>query len=177
MWPYKKSREACVKIQRQTDPKRRRSCEVRGKDWGCAAICQRFTTHLVLPVAGRDKEGPSSRRSEVCMPASILISDFQPPELWVSLSPVWLCDPMTGSPPGSSVPGILQARILERVVISSSVDLPNPGIKLVAAASLAWADGFCRFFAISASWEAQSCETINFSCFKPPRLRSFVTVT
>ena len=29
-----------------------------------------------------------------------------------------LCDPIDGSPPGSSVPGILQARILVRVAIS-----------------------------------------------------------
>ena len=29
-----------------------------------------------------------------------------------------LCDPRDGSPPGSSVPGILQERILEWVVIS-----------------------------------------------------------
>ena len=31
-----------------------------------------------------------------------------------------LCDPTDGSPPGSSVPGILQARILEWVAISFS---------------------------------------------------------
>ena len=31
-----------------------------------------------------------------------------------------LCDTIDGSPPGSSVPGILQARILEWVAISSS---------------------------------------------------------
>ena len=31
-----------------------------------------------------------------------------------------LCDPIDGSPPVSSVPGILQARILEWVAISSS---------------------------------------------------------
>ena len=31
-----------------------------------------------------------------------------------------LCDPIDSSPPGSSVPGILQARILEWVAISSS---------------------------------------------------------
>ena len=31
-----------------------------------------------------------------------------------------LCDPIDGSPPGSPVPGILQARTLERVAISSS---------------------------------------------------------
>ena len=29
-----------------------------------------------------------------------------------------LCEPLDGSPPGSSVPGILQARILEWVAIS-----------------------------------------------------------
>ena len=31
-----------------------------------------------------------------------------------------LCDPIDGSPPGSPVPGILQARTLEWVAISSS---------------------------------------------------------
>ena len=31
-----------------------------------------------------------------------------------------LCDPMDSSPPGSSIPGILQARILEWVAISFS---------------------------------------------------------
>ena len=31
-----------------------------------------------------------------------------------------LCDPMDGSPPGSAVPGIVQARTLEWVAISFS---------------------------------------------------------
>ena len=31
-----------------------------------------------------------------------------------------LCDPIDGSPPGSSIPGILQARILEWATISFS---------------------------------------------------------
>jgi len=31
-----------------------------------------------------------------------------------------LCDPIDGSPPGSTIPGILQARILEWVAISFS---------------------------------------------------------
>ena len=31
-----------------------------------------------------------------------------------------LCDPIDGSPPGSPVPGILQARILEQAAISFS---------------------------------------------------------
>ena len=33
---------------------------------------------------------------------------------------VWLCDPIDGSPPGSPVPGILQARALEWAAISYS---------------------------------------------------------
>ena len=41
-----------------------------------------------------------------------------------------LCDPIDGSPPGSPVPGILQARILEWVVFLSLGDIPNPGIEL-----------------------------------------------
>ena len=38
------------------------------------------------------------------------------------------CDLMDCSPPGSSAHGILQARILEWVVIPSLGDLPIPGI-------------------------------------------------
>ena len=41
---------------------------------------------------------------------------------------------MDCSPPGSSVHGISQARILEWVAISSSRDLPNPGIKPLSPA-------------------------------------------
>ena len=40
------------------------------------------------------------------------------------------CDPMDCNPPGSSVRGIFQARILEWVAISFSKDLPDPGIEL-----------------------------------------------
>ena len=40
-----------------------------------------------------------------------------------------LCDPMDCSLPGSSLHGILQARVLEWVAISFSRDLPNPGIE------------------------------------------------
>ena len=36
---------------------------------------------------------------------------------------------MDCNPPGSSVPGIVQARILKWVAISSSWDLPDSGIK------------------------------------------------
>ena len=39
------------------------------------------------------------------------------------------CNAMDCSPPGSSVPGVLQARILEWVAISFPGDLPDPGIE------------------------------------------------
>ena len=40
-----------------------------------------------------------------------------------------LCDPMDCSPPGSSVHGILQARLLECISSPFSTDLPDPGIE------------------------------------------------
>ena len=43
-----------------------------------------------------------------------------------SLSRVWLCDLRDCSPPGSSVQGILQARILEWVAMPSSRRRPQP---------------------------------------------------
>ena len=49
--------------------------------------------------------------------------------LGVQLCPT-LCDPVDNNLPSSAVHGILQAKILERVAISSPGDLPNPGIKL-----------------------------------------------
>ena len=47
----------------------------------------------------------------------------------VTQSCLTLCDPMDSSLPGSSVHGILQARILEWVAFPSLGDLPNPGIE------------------------------------------------
>ena len=41
----------------------------------------------------------------------------------------WTHDHMDCSPPGFSVHGILQTRILEWVAIPFSGDLPNPGIE------------------------------------------------
>ena len=50
------------------------------------------------------------------------------------LSCIQLCDPMDCSPPGSSVHGISQARILEWVAIPSPGDLCDPGIEPGSAA-------------------------------------------
>ena len=49
-----------------------------------------------------------------------------------------ICDPMDCSPPGSSVLGILQARILEWAAIPFPGGPPDPGIEPTSPAS--WAD-------------------------------------
>ena len=61
-----------------------------------------------------------------------------------------LCDPMGCSPPGSSVHGIFQARIVEQVATSYRGDLPDPGIEPASLESPALAGGF---FTSSATWE------------------------
>ena len=53
-----------------------------------------------------------------------------------------ICDPVNCSPPGSSVHGILQARILEWAAISSCRDLPDPGIEPMSPVSPVLAGGF-----------------------------------
>ena len=58
---------------------------------------------------------------------------------------------MDCSPPGSSVHGILQARILEWVACPPAGDLPNPGIEPTSLTSPALPGGF---FTTSATWEA-----------------------
>ena len=59
-----------------------------------------------------------------CLWASTPVCNFPPFECAAKLlshfSRVRLCDPIDGSPPGSPVPGILQARTLEWVAISFS---------------------------------------------------------
>ena len=76
--------------------------------------------------------------------------------LWLGLSavrvPMCVCavaqpcltlsDPVDCSPPGSSIHGISQPRILEWVAISYEGDLPNPGIGPASLVSSALADGF-----------------------------------
>ena len=49
-----------------------------------------------------------------------------------------LCNPMDCSPPGSSIHGIFQTRVLEWIAISFSRDLPNLGIESRSPAP--WAD-------------------------------------
>ena len=55
---------------------------------------------------------------------------------------VFSCVWLFVNPPGSSVPGISQARMLERVAFPPPGDLPDPGIELVSLASLELVGGF-----------------------------------
>ena len=54
-----------------------------------------------------------------------------------------LCDPMGFNPPGSSVHGSLQARILGCVAIPTPGVLPNPGIETESLVSPALAGRLC----------------------------------
>ena len=58
------------------------------------------------------------------------------------LSGVQVCNPWDNRPPGSSVHGILQARILEWVAISYFRNLLDPGIEPMSLVSLALAGRF-----------------------------------
>ena len=60
---------------------------------------------------------------------------------WLQSCPT-LCDPVDYSPAGSSVHGILHARILDWVVISFSRGSSDPGIEPVFLTAPALADGF-----------------------------------
>ena len=66
-----------------------------------------------------------------------------------------LCDPIDGSPPGSTVPGILQARTLEWVAIAFSNVLHTP-----------WLSSFSSLL--------RSISQTNFSVPKSPSEESFL---
>ena len=109
------------------------------------------------------KDGGKNGRKE----SPTRISQFP----WYKYSYVWvhakslqlcltLCDPTDWSPPGSSVHGILQARIM-KFPCPPPRDLPNPGIEpapLTSPALVGW------IFTTSTSWEA-------LAQFQPPLLK------
>ena len=83
-----------------------------------------------------------NRQSEGCV-----LSSFRCPTL---------CDPMDCNLPGSSVPGILQARILGWVAMPPPGDFPDSGIKLVSLASPMLVS---RFF-----YTGVTCEDHSWTC-------------
>ena len=82
-----------------------------------------------------------------------------------------LCNPVDCRPPGSSVHGILQARILEWVAMPPPGDLPDPGVEPVSFRSPALAG---RFFITSAT----TVPVFNPStaCFVNKALRNAATI-
>ena len=102
-----------------------------------------------------------------CSEKSIIILDVVPRLGMRVQSCPTLCNFINSSLPGSSVHEIFQARILEWVTISSSGDLPAPGIKSKPLASLAFAR---RFFTTMPPGKPRCCPlvgNISFSsrCF------------
>ena len=67
----------------------------------------------------------------------------------VAQSPLTLCDPMDCSAPGSSVHGILQARIWSGLPCPSPGDFPNPGIELPVSCVFCIAG---KFFTAAPPW-------------------------
>ena len=63
--------------------------------------------------------------------------------------------PLDCSPPGLSVHGIFQARILEWLPLPTPGDLPDPGIELASLVSPALA-GANSLFTTRATWEVMA---------------------
>ena len=80
-----------------------------------------------------------------------------------------LCNTMDCSPPGSSVHGIFQARVLEWVAISFSRGSSQLRIEPAALKSLALAGGS---FTTSATWEAPLCPCRSFQSIEYSSLHS-----
>ena len=100
--------------------------------------------HASIPTPYLTTQGSSHSRMLTPSLASIralsrALLSLPPLFFFLFLSRVWFfCHSMDCSPPGSSVRGIFQARILEWVAISSFRDLPNPWIKPVSCRLLHW---------------------------------------
>ena len=120
-----------------------------GKNWGSlgTALCAAAGTHCQDAESKRSiraKEKVSSCEINGACPGHHL--QTEPSRGWkrcfvcccrlVAKSFLSLCDPMDGSPPGSSVHGVSQARILERVAISFSrrFSQPRDGIRVSSIA-------------------------------------------
>ena len=102
---------------------------------GTSALCQALCTYPIHTASFRQ----AGLRSPISCKENPAGS-----EMWCAgvLRCAQLCDPVDHSPPGSSVRGISQARMLEWVAISYSRDLPDPGIKPKSPAVPALAGGF-----------------------------------
>ena len=101
-----------------------------------------------------------------------------------------LCDPTDGSPPGSAIPGVLQARTLEWVAISSSreqlLKITNCFFPVYFCCSVAQScptlwdsmDSSLPDFSVHAILQARILEwvAISFSNFFPPSILSHLEI-
>ena len=101
-------------------------------------VCLTLSLHLDLPWTAHSGSPASHQLSSISMHVHA--------QLYLNL-----CYSMDHSPQGSSVHGILQARILEWIAVPSSRDLPHPGMEPTSLMSPAFAG---RFFPTSTTWEA-----------------------
>ena len=76
------------------------------------ATCQEQVRLLSLVIEKNRLKWESLKKKETCLKHAATAKSLQ--------SCPTLCDPIDGSPPGSPIPGILQARTLEWVAISFS---------------------------------------------------------
>ena len=114
---------------------------------------QRWKVHIYDPMG----QSPRSAAS-TSLPKESLSSDKKRQLIYIVCmhakllqTCLTLCDPMDCRPPGSSVHGILQGRILEGVAMPSSKGSSQPGVKPASLTSTALTGGF---FTSSAIWEA-----------------------
>ena len=84
-------------------------------------LLETFPVRSAFPLESLEDEGYRSREGKEWMRACVSAKSLQ--------SCLTLCDSKNCSPPGSSVCGISQARILEWVAFPPPGDLPNPAIK------------------------------------------------
>ena len=79
-----------------------------------------------------DLPNPGIKPRSPALQADALLSELPAAAAAKSLqSCLTLCDPIDGSPPGSPIPGILQARTLEWVAISFFTGLPGKPSKKI----------------------------------------------
>ena len=100
------ARVLCLLTRKQSSGKSQQRSLASYSPWGCKRV-------------GRDLEIKQQKQAEL-LEASGAQSMFVAAAAKSLQSCPTLCDPIDGSPPGSPVPGILQARTLEWVAISFS---------------------------------------------------------
>ena len=95
--------------------------------WWCPAVCPQVTAEILSPGVGITGPKPGAERSRIrrgrcsCSGGVVWTKNPDPSThsscCFVTQLCLNLCDPMNCSPPGSSVHGILQERIVEWVAI------------------------------------------------------------